>query len=139
DVKSGGYSAEFCRATGGIVNQTTKSGSIEFFAAAHAYWQLNFLRGTALDLETCDYEVAPTFANPTPPLICSDRTNRKMDRVENRSLVLEAGGPLVKDQLFIYGLVEFRKNSSLTVDRTSATAFERNSDDPFWGVKVDAY
>src|SRR5690606_27792401 len=51
EVKSGGYPAEFGRATGGIINTTTKAGSNEFFAAAHVNWSPDFLRSSAKDLE----------------------------------------------------------------------------------------
>lgn len=139
EVKSGGYQAEFGRATGGIVNQTTKSGSNDFFAAAHIYWEPEFLTSHGDELETCDYDVAPTPGNPTPSITCTNITRRNLDETENRSLVLEAGGPIIKDRLFVYGLVEFRKETSRTVNATAGTAFDRNSDDPFWGFKVDAY
>lgn len=139
EVKSGGYPAEFGRATGGIVNQTTKSGSNDFFAAVHANWQPNYLQEFGKDLQNCSYAPAPTVANPNPPVTCVDQTRRNLDRLENRSLVVEAGGPIIKDRLFVYGLVEFRKETSRTINAISGTSFEYNEDDPFWGVKVDAY
>jgi hypothetical protein len=138
-VKSGGYPAEFGRATGGVVNTTTKSGGNDFFAAAHANWSPNFLRSAGKDEETCSYETAPTAANPSPAITCDASTNRSFDRVETRSLTLEAGGPIIRDRLFVYGMTEFRKDTSRTIDRDAQTAFLRNSDDPFWGVKVDAF
>ncbi len=127
EVKSGGYPAEFGRATGGIVNTTTKSGSNEFFAAAHINWSPNFLRAPAKDLEEWD---GTQYVRST---------NREFDSVESRSLSLEAGGPVFEDRLFVYGLVEFRKNTSRTIDALGSTAYLRNEDTPFWGVKVDAY
>lgn len=139
EVKSGGYPAEFGRATGGIVNQTTKSGTNDFFAAAHANWTPNFLQSGGQDLQNCSYVTSPTITAPNPAVECVDLTRRSLDRLENRSLVLEAGGPIIRDRLFVYGLVEFRKETSRVIDAIAGVAYDRNSDDPFWGVKVDAY
>ena len=139
EIKSGGYPAEFGRATGGVVSTTTKSGSNDFFAAAHAYWSPNFLRAESEDERICAYDTPPTAGNPNPNITCENDTNRAFDTLETRSLVLEAGGPIIRDRLFIYGMTEFRKDTSRTIDRSASTAYLRNSDDPFWGVKVDAY
>lgn len=139
EVKSSGYPAEFGRATGGIINATTKSGSNEFTAAAHLYWSPNFLRSGGDDLLNCNYTAPQTPTNPTPPVNCTPSTNRTLDRAETRSLVLEAGGPIIKDRLFVYGLVEFQKDTSRVISRVGGTAFDRVNDTPFWGVKVDAY
>lgn len=139
EVKASGYPAEFGRATGGIINATTKSGSNEFTAAAHLYWSPDFLRSSATDLQNCSYATAPTAAAPNPAITCQNSTNRAEDSVESRSLVLEAGGPIIKDKLFVYGLVEFQKDTSRTVSRLGNVAYDRVNDTPFWGVKVDAY
>lgn len=139
EVKSGGYPAEFGRATGGIINATTKSGSNEFTAAAHLYWTPDFLRSNAADLQNCSYDSAPSATNVNPTISCTNATNRAYDSVESRSLVLEAGGPIIKDRLFVYGLVEFQKDTSRTISRSGGVAYDRVNDTPFWGVKVDAY
>ena len=122
DVKSGGYSAEFGRATGGIVNAVSKSGSNEFTAAMHLNWQPNFLREQGKDLFDANGQI----------------TERGLERDSELSGIFEAGGPIVKDRLFVYGLLELRdvKNST-TPTRTLYR--EEEQDDPFWAVKVDAY
>jgi outer membrane receptor protein involved in Fe transport len=131
DIKSGGYSAEFGRATGGIVNAVSKAGSNEFTGAVHLNWEPNFLRSDATDLQNCGYDGLT--------LECDDLTNRSFDRTENYSAIIEAGGPIFKDRLFVYGLVEFRKSETLRNSRNANLGTERISDDPFWAVKVDAY
>ncbi|MEQ8935520.1 MAG: carboxypeptidase regulatory-like domain-containing protein, partial [Amphiplicatus sp.] len=55
EVKTGGYPAEFGRATGGIINAVTKSGSNDFFAAVHLNWEPNALRSSAPDIQSCGY------------------------------------------------------------------------------------
>ena len=44
EVKTGGYSAEFGRSTGGVINARTKSGSNEFKWGASAYYEPAALR-----------------------------------------------------------------------------------------------
>ncbi|AKH42455.1 hypothetical protein FHS61_000225 [Altererythrobacter atlanticus] len=139
EVKAGGYPAEFGRATGGIVNATTKSGSNEFTAAAHLNWSPNFLRSAGKDEQNCSYDAPVTVDNPNPGITCLNSTNRSEDTDEQLSVVLEAGGPIIKDRLFVYGLLEMRNREWREVDALAGTAYDRSYDNPFWGVKVDAY
>jgi len=139
EVKAGGYPAEFGRATGGIINATTKSGSNEFTAAAHLNWSPNFLRSANKDEQQCSYDDLVTVDNPNPSITCVNSTNRSEDTDENVTLTLEAGGPVIKDRLFVYGLLEMRKRDYRRVSSLAGTAYDRSYDDPFWGVKVDAY
>lgn len=138
EVKSGGYPAEYGRATGGIINATTKSGSNDFMAAVHLNWSPNFLRSRGKDLIVCEF-ANPLETNPTGAKNCEPSTSRYNDSVESYSATVEAGMPIIKDRLFVYGLVEFRKTESMTNDLVTGTGFKRKSTDPFWGVKVDAY
>jgi len=128
EVKSGGYPAEFGRATGGIINAVSKSGGNEFEAAIHLNWAPNWLRADNVDLLTCESDSD-----------CIPYTNRHYDRNDSYSAIIEASGPIVKDRLFIYGLLEMRHAETLTVARTSELAVKRESNDPFWAVKVDAF
>lgn len=128
EIKSGGYAAEFGRATGGIVNTVSKAGGNEFEAAMHLNWSPNFLRSHTPDLYTCDADGA-----------CDTYTNRHYDRSESYSATLEASGPIIRDRLFVYGLVEMRHQQSLVNDRASGLAYQRESNDPFWALKVDAF
>ncbi|MCM8557830.1 TonB-dependent receptor [Sphingomicrobium sediminis] len=134
EVKSGGYPAEFGRATGGIVNAVTKSGSNEFFGGIHLDWSPDWGRSTGKDFETCNYD-DNTFTTFT----CENTTNREADYAQSYSAVLEAGMPVIKDRLFVYGLIEFRESESRTVSRPNSFSTRNIQNDPFWGVKVDAY
>jgi outer membrane receptor protein involved in Fe transport len=127
EVKSGGYPAEFGRATGGIVNAVSKAGGNEFQAALHLNWAPNFLRSDGKDLLTCG-------ANG-----CEPYTNRRYDTDETYSAIVEASGPIIKDRLFVYGLLEMRHRNRITIDRSSSLATQREENDPFWAVKVDAF
>jgi len=130
ETKSGGYPAEFGRATGGIVNTVTRSGSNDFYAAAHLNWIPDEGRSDAEDLQNCSF---------TPALVCTNSTIRSEDFASSYSAVFEMGGALITDRLFAYGLVELRDSQVGTNSRTGNTLTTDSSDDPFWGIKLDAY
>lgn len=130
ETKSGGYPAEFGRATGGIVNAVTRSGSNEFRGALHVTWSPDELSEDGDDLQNCQF---------SPALTCSNLTLRSEDVAESYSTVLEMGGPLIRDRLFAYGLLELRNVETSTNNLIGGTRTTDVSDNPFWGVKLDAY
>ncbi|KAK0351451.1 hypothetical protein LTR94_024911, partial [Friedmanniomyces endolithicus] len=118
EVMTGGYSAEYGRSTGGIVNAVSKSGTNEFEFALHGNWSPNSLRETSPNTYTSANGAAET---------------------DSTSYTIEAGGPIIKDRLFFYGLTELRDNESSTYGITSGTKVTDTADDPFYGAKLDAY
>ena len=140
EAKTGGYPAEFGRATGGIVNAVTKSGSNDFFGGIHLDWAPKFGRTDGKELQNCTFDSTPTGTPVrTAPITCEDFTNRDADEASSYSAVIEAGGPIIEDRLFVYGLVEFRETKSNAVNRLSGSSTQNIQDNPFWGAKVDAY
>lgn len=96
-VVAAGYSAEFGRSSGGIVNAVTKSGTNEFRGSAFYLWrpeqlarandfakELAFQRLDALGI---DATLAPTL----------------------HQFGGSVGGPIVKDKLFYFGSVELQR------------------------------
>src|SRR6266700_1411751 len=81
-VLTGGFSAEYGRAAGGVVNAVSKSGTNTFHGDAY-----EFLRNSALDSNDF-FNVGG--GNPKPPF----RRNQFGG---------SAGGPIVKDKTFIFG------------------------------------
>ena len=81
-VLTGGFPAEYGRATGGVVNAISKSGTNQFHGDAY-----EFLRNSALDAN--DY-FTKTAGNPRPEF----RRNQ---------FGVSAGGPIIKDKTFIFG------------------------------------
>ncbi|MBU2978527.1 TonB-dependent receptor [Alteromonas sp. C1M14] len=122
EVKTGGYSAEFGRSTGGVVNAVTKRGTNEFHAGASAYWEPNSLRDTAPDVR---YRDGSIYINNADDYQHSMETN------------LYASGALIKDKLFFYGIYTLRDIKSSGMLAGSQDVSEYQSDDPFWGLKVD--
>jgi len=119
EVKTGGYPAEYGRATGGVVNAISKSGTNEFMFAAHANYTPNALAEESPDTES-------SFGN----------TYGTRDFTETKDFTIEAGGPIIRDRLFAYGLYQWRELESNNA--LNATYTKRVTDAPFWGAKIDA-
>jgi hypothetical protein len=127
EVKAGGYPAEFGRATGGIVNAITKAGTNDWTAAASVTWAPEFLRSDNKDLLNCA-DVGD----------CTPATNRHYDYDKTLTTSLELGGPIFRDRLFVYGLLQLNDHQYRNVSRIAETAYTYSNKDPFWGAKVDA-
>lgn len=127
EVKTGGYSAEFGRATGGIINATTKSGTNDFVFELHGTWAPDSLRQDPPD----------TPAGPHYLGIVNS-----LSEFEEQTLTLEVGGPIIRDRLFAYGIVAYNDTEAQTAT-SSGTTGTLNRDafgtDPFYGVKLDGY
>lgn len=135
EVKTGGYAAEFGRATGGFINAVSKSGSNEFTAEFHVDWIPNFLRSLGKDTQISSY-----VNYPTNLAVTTVDNSRVVDNRANSLLAtVGVGGPVIKDHLFFYGMAQFTRTSSTTVNPNSGTATQNKNDDPFWGVKIDAF
>jgi hypothetical protein len=80
-VLTGGFPAEYGRATGGVVNAISRSGTNQFHGAVY-----EFLRNSALDAN--DY-FDRSASNPTPPF-------------KRNQFGASAGAPIIKDRLFIF-------------------------------------
>ncbi len=128
DIKIGGYPAEFGRATGSIVNAVSKAGTNDFMAAMHLNWAPAWGRADGKDLISCNSAG-----------VCNPSTNRHGDIVKSWSATLEAGGPVFRDRLFLYGLFQAQRTESYLISRTSSLVTHRLNVDPFWAVKVDAF
>ena len=126
-VKTGGYSAQYGRATGGVINAVSKSGTNEFEFGATAYYQPDYL-GDGTELTN--------FAGAV------FRDTTKNEYTETNATI-SAAGPIIKDKLFFYAIYNprsfERKEAYASNARTTATNRwrETDSNDAFWGGKVD--
>ena len=122
-IKTGGYGAEFGRSTGGVVNAVTKRGSNEWRFTFGGYFQPDSLRGDVPNVEhpsaRIEYDSADGF-----------------DERDDLSTFVSAGGPIVRDRLFAYGIYEFR---DVEVNDYNAWGllYRESDNDGFWGVKLD--
>jgi outer membrane receptor protein involved in Fe transport len=118
EVKTGGYAAEFGRATGGIVNSVTKSGGNDFTFNVSGNYQ-------PTDLENF---------SPDTYLVKGNRVTSDL-----KDLTFQVSGPIIEDRLFFYVLNQQRDNESTNGSITGSSYTVDKSNDPFWGVKLDGF
>ena len=122
-VKTGGYGAEFGRSTGGVVNLITKRGTNDFSAGGALYWTPSALAGKTPNIRLNNGDLL--------------QDNSK-DEAEQASIALWAGGALIKDRLFAYGLVQFARNQSDAWGDVNAGINTRtHTRSPTWLLKLD--
>lgn len=126
-IKTGGYSAEYGRSTGGVVNAVSKSGTNTWTYGANAFWSPDSLRDQNRDDYWYDCSASPCERRPL--------ALRQKDAVDSFNMNFEVGGPLIEDKLFMYALYNPRKVE--TLDYASGSKSNSESDDAFWGVKFD--
>ena len=122
-IKTGGYGAEYGRATGGVVNAVTRRGTNDWRFTLGGYFQPDAFRGDVPNVEHPSERVTYDSADG-------------FDERDDFSTFVSAGGPLVSDRLFAYGIYEFR---NIDVNDYSAWGqlYRESDDDGFWGLKLD--
>ncbi|MBJ6978070.1 TonB-dependent receptor [Luteimonas sp. MC1895] len=121
-VKTGGYSAEFGRSTGGVINAVTRSGGNEFQS------------GVELTMEPSAWASSRNdHYHDDGTLDERDRTSRDGNSFYKANVW--ASGALVKDRLFFFGMYEVRDSSPKDIDETEA--YLTKGDNDFWGAKLD--
>lgn len=136
-ILSGGYSAEFGRSTGGVVNITTKSGTNRWEVGGTVQFQPNGLR----DKPRNSY-YPKTGGNP--------KTDGKLYQYREQNTYSDAfvsafiGGPLIENKLFIFANAEqsrgFSNYVGANTDNLNAGKngwTEQNRITPRYMVKID--
>ncbi|GAB3036399.1 TonB-dependent receptor [Bowmanella dokdonensis] len=123
-IKTGGYSAEFGRTTGGVVNAVVKSGSNEFEFGADLYYSPDSLRGDGKN---------------TYDRLGRKVVNRENDTRDSYTASVYASGPIIKDKLFFFALYEPRLVETDTWDSSDTRLSKYEDDSAFWGGKLDWY
>lgn len=128
---TGGYGAEFGRATGGVVNIVTKRGTNEWKFGGIATWSPKSLRGEQKNI------YYPNNGTANDGLLYHKLSEREVD---SYTYGLYAGGPIIKDRLFIYASGEVTEQDVNTVAARpgSASGYQELSYEiPRWMAKVD--
>ncbi len=121
-VKTGGYSAEFGRSTGGVINAVTRSGGNEF----HGGIQLTF------EPEAWNSSRKDHFHDDGT---IDERDRSSRDDSSFYKANVWASGPIMKDRLFFFAMYEKRDSDSQDIDTIEAWKTSSNND--FWGAKLD--
>lgn len=109
NVITGGYQAEYGRATGGVLNVVTKSGSNEFHGSVWGNWTPGLLTG-----------VSAPIINRTSVVQTQGRLWNTVD------FGAEVGGPIIKDRLWFF--VGFAPSFVRTQTTRSLYRFDDPSD-----------
>ncbi|MFT4178604.1 MAG: TonB-dependent receptor, partial [Thermomonas sp.] len=125
-VKTGGYSAEFGRSTGGVINAVTRSGGNEFHGGIEVTMEPAAWQAPAEDRY---HEDGSLHTSP------GEYGLQSRDSYNWFKTNVWASGPIVKDRLFFFGMYEDRSNHSRGYSLTSAS--QAKNDNGFWGTKLD--
>jgi hypothetical protein len=121
-VKTGGYSAEFGRSTGGVINAVTKSGSNDFEYGFNVNYRPDAFRQERpveyrTDGTVLDYNEAGSY--------------------DNVDLNMYVSGALIQDKLFYYVLYNPRNITSEWTNGLATRHYKSTQKDAFWGTKID--
>ncbi|UPG85078.1 TonB-dependent receptor [Luteibacter aegosomatis] len=132
EVFTGGYSAQYGRSDGGVINVVGKRGTNEWHAGAQLIWEPNGLRADGKN---------SYYTNGLPPQPVAGRLfqlNSASTRTSTTAS-LYGGGPLVKDKLYIFAAAEVeRQTGAVANDVTQATPYRSYRYQlPRWYTKLD--
>lgn len=121
-VKTGGYGPEYGRSLGGVLSVTTKRGTNEWKGGANVIWEPESLRAGSIYTER---------GASTGSWLVREREGGTDDLKAN----LWAGGPVIQDKLFVFGLVQGANIEQKTYGVSTQTTTKSNS--PRYLVKAD--
>lgn len=121
-VKTGGYSVEFGRSTGGVINAVTRSGTNEFESGAELTMEPRAWQSDRKD----------RYRENGTRYITASKDNYSLAKLN-----LFASGPLVRDRLFFFAMHEARDFQPRNTNIAGTTLSHNQSDDGFWGTKID--
>lgn len=122
-VKSGGYGAEYGRSLGGVISIVTKRGTNTWKGGASVYFSPESLQASGQNLLDLDPDNAKY------------KVFRKYNKQTDLNANVYAGGPIIKDKLFVFGVLEGRRDTTDTFLQNRST--ETKSTQPNGMIKVD--
>ncbi|KZC17761.1 TonB-dependent receptor [Rhodanobacter sp. FW510-R12] len=121
-VKTGGYSVEFGRTTGGVINAVARSGTNELKGGMEVTLEPGNWHSAAKDRYDASGRRYLTASRDRNSLV---KTN------------VWASGPIVKDKLFIFAMYEARGSSPRNTNNAGTTLTANSSNTGFWGTTID--
>lgn len=122
EVKTGGYGAEYGRSLGGVLSVTTKRGTNTWTGGANVIYTPESLSAK---------QVYADKSATTGKWVLAEKPGGTDDLKTN----LWAGGPIIQDKLFIFGLVQGAKTEQKSYFNNTQQVLKNN--DPQYLVKVD--
>jgi outer membrane receptor for ferrienterochelin and colicin len=135
EVYTGGYSAQYGRSDGGVINVVGKRGTNEWHFGTQVLWEPTFGRANQRNRY---FENGLPASPPAGNLYSPDSENR----ADSTTVSAYAGGPLIKDKLFIFLAAEYQRQEGNTVNPVSGYTSTKPQVDyrynsPRWYGKVD--
>ena len=132
EIYTGGYSAQYGRSDGGVINMVGKRGGNEWHFGAQVLWQPEFAQADGTDTYY-------TNGLPASPVAGSLYDPNSRNHQWTTTYDAYVGGPLVKDRLFLFLAVEASKQEGNTLNSvTSASPYVSYSyKQPKWYAKLD--
>ncbi len=121
-VKTGGYSVEFGRSTGGVINAVTRSGSNDLKGGVEITAEPSAWRSSGRD----------HFHRDGTPHSYASRDDSSFFKTN-----VWGSGALVQDKLFLFAMYEDRNDSGHNTSNDALTWFKNESENGFWGAKLD--
>lgn len=109
EVLSGGYSARFGRSDGGVISQVGKRGTNDWHFGGQVLWEPAFAKG---DAENIRY----VTGNKAGDLYQRNDQNKAW----TTTVDAYAGGPLIKDTLYIFGAAEMERTEGNNVGNVNS-------------------
>lgn len=121
-VKTGGYSVEFGRTTGGVINAVARSGTNELHGGIEVTWEPRRWHSSAHD----------RYDDTGYRYITASRDSDALFKTN-----VWASGPIVKDRLFIFAMYEQQLATPWNTDGTGTIMTHHRGNNGFWGVNLD--
>ena len=118
DVKTGGFQAQYGKAIGGFVTATTKRGSNEFKSKV-------------------TMSIAPDSLRDKQPNTYASAN--KLNTSDSRVATVSVSGPIIEDKLFYYVLAAPTLSESTSFGLETNTRDDFETDETFYGAKIDYY
>ncbi|MGN6739394.1 TonB-dependent receptor [Dyella sp.] len=136
-VLTGGYGAAYGRSDGGVISQVGKRGTNEWHFGGQILWTPDWAKASPRNLY---YPSGPQYlSNADGGAQGQIYQYRNDNQSTGATADAYAGGPLIKDKLFIFGAVEAQR----TIDGTNIESVESGRattysyTDPKWYGKID--
>ena len=97
-IITSGFDARYGRASGGVVNLTTKTGTNKFHGSAYEYNRISALASNTY------YEDSANFA-----LRAAGKPNNPADHFTRNQFGYSVGGPVLRDKLFFFSNTEWQR------------------------------
>ena len=101
-VKTGGYGAEYGRSLGGVISIVTKRGTNTWKGGGSLYFSPESLQASGKNLLDLDPDNARY------------KVFNKYNQSQDVNVNVYAGGPIIKDKLFVFALLEGRRDTDDT-------------------------